>query len=291
MASSPRESIASSEGSLLFPRASNDDDSSSSDTSSHEHTNSSDDASEEGHSNDDGRSIFSEDSSVMSRKEVGRPRFNSGASWADSTRFDRADSRASELSARDLRLSGIDTASRRSRTDSRASRYSRRSSFSSSTASSQNFNPRSGSSRKKKKSTTLSSTSGPRGLSSITEGWDAPLDQFASPFADIDAQGTVRVRSTLGHTLTCHILEQPIRDQLEKGLTLVNEHATKLKDVEDAVSGSISEVWGYWVRNLNEEHDDSGHEIIAPPNHVGRSYSITHTTCRKSRCTRFNSNR
>ncbi|KAG4035824.1 hypothetical protein PC123_g28608, partial [Phytophthora cactorum] len=75
-------------------------------------------------------SSLSDESSVLSspsQRNHQRPRFDSKASWADSTRFDmgRADSRASDVSARDLRLTGLggwaSSSHNRQRSDSRAS--------------------------------------------------------------------------------------------------------------------------------------------------------------------------
>lgn len=119
-----------------------------------------------------------EESSDEDEESPQRPRFGSDASWADSTRFDRADSRASDLSSKDLRLSNLDSKpSRRSRSDSRSSRYSR------------------ASSRASRTDSFLSKGGKKAGLSTITENWDAPIDQFASPFADIDAQGMSSLHS------------------------------------------------------------------------------------------------
>ncbi|KAF1793908.1 WASH complex subunit 7, C-terminal [Phytophthora cactorum] len=82
-------------------------------------------------------SSLSDESSVLSspsQRNHQRPRFDSKASWADSTRFDmgRADSRASDVSARDLRLTGLggraSSSHNRQRSDSRASRLSHTSS-------------------------------------------------------------------------------------------------------------------------------------------------------------------
>ncbi|POM77430.1 Hypothetical protein PHPALM_5185, partial [Phytophthora palmivora] len=132
-------------------------------------------------------SSLSDESSVMSSpsQRHQRPRFDSKASWADSTRFDmgRADSRASEMSARDLRLtglashsilhirpSGVDLTSRRSRTSGRSSMSGsvrgRQSSFVS------NFGVTKGKKRKDSNA-----------LSTITENWNLADDQFGSPFS------------------------------------------------------------------------------------------------------------
>ncbi|POM78541.1 Hypothetical protein PHPALM_3922, partial [Phytophthora palmivora] len=178
-------------------------------------------------------SSLSDESSVMSSpsQRHQRPRFDSKASWADSTRFDmgRADSRASEMSARDLRLTGLGGRSSshdRSRSDSRASRLSRTSSRSSMSGSVRgrqssfvsNFGVTKGKKRKDSNA-----------LSTITENWNLADDQFGSPFSEFDAQ------------------EQPIREELQRGLAIINDHTTKLKEIEDAITAAMSEVWGYWA--------------------------------------------
>lgn len=136
------------------------------------------------------RSDVSDDSSVLSspsRRGNTRPRFDSKASWADSTRFDmgRAESRASDLSARDLRLTGLSTRnSHRRRSDSRASsRLSRSSVHSGGPRGRQSsFVSNFGVTKARKES---------NALSTITENWNLADDQFGSPFADFDAQGEV----------------------------------------------------------------------------------------------------
>lgn len=141
-------------------------------------------------------SRISDESSVASsprRDGPQRPRFDSRASWADSTRFDmgRADSRASDVSARDLRLTSLSRShagGTRTRSDSRASRLSRssaRPAGSGGTASG---------SRARQASfvSNFGVTKGRRdsnALSTITENWNLADDQFGSPFADFDAQG------------------------------------------------------------------------------------------------------
>ena len=141
-------------------------------------------------------SSYSDESSVVSsspsRHDEERPRFDSRASWADSTRFDmgRSDSRASELSAKDFRLTGLGRSSashgRPRRSDSRASRLSRTSSHASMSGSERgrqssfvsNFGVTKG---KKRKDSTA--------LSTITENWNLGDDQFGSPFTESDAHG------------------------------------------------------------------------------------------------------
>ncbi|RLN59422.1 hypothetical protein BBP00_00006505 [Phytophthora kernoviae] len=66
-------------------------------------------------------------------------------------------------------------------------------------------------------------------LSTITENWNIADDQFGSPFSEFDAQ------------------EQPIREELQRGLVIINDHTTKLKEIEDAITAAMSEVWGYWA--------------------------------------------
>ncbi|KAG2762282.1 WASH complex subunit 4 [Phytophthora cactorum] len=180
-------------------------------------------------------SSLSDESSVLSspsQRNHQRPRFDSKASWADSTRFDmgRADSRASDVSARDLRLTGFggraSSSHNRQRSDSRASRLSRtssRSSMSGATRSRQssfvsNFGVTKGKKRKDSNA-----------LSTITENWNLADEQFGSPFSEFDAQ------------------EQPIREELQRGLAIINDHTTKLKEIEDAITAAMSEVWGYWA--------------------------------------------
>ncbi|KAE8882575.1 WASH complex subunit 4 [Phytophthora fragariae] len=173
----------------------------------------------------------SADLSSPSRRQQ-RPRFDSKASWADSTRFDmgRADSRASDMSARDLRLTGLggrvsSSGHNRSRADSRASRLSRSSSRSSmsvvrgrQSSFVSNFGVTKGKKRKDSNA-----------LSTITENWNLADDQFGSPFSEFDAQ------------------EQPVREELQRGLAIINDHTTKLKEIEDAITAAMSEVWGYWA--------------------------------------------
>ncbi|KAG1686378.1 hypothetical protein DVH05_006682 [Phytophthora capsici] len=62
-------------------------------------------------------------------------------------------------------------------------------------------------------------------LSTITENWNLADDQFRSPFSEFDAQ------------------EQPIREELQRGLAIINDHT--LKEIEDAITAAMSEVWGY----------------------------------------------
>ncbi|CAI5744342.1 unnamed protein product [Peronospora destructor] len=161
-------------------------------------------------------SSFSDKSSVVSSpsQRQQRPRFDSKASWADSTRFDmgRADSRASDIHNRqrsDSRTSRLSRTSSRSRMS--GSVRGRESSFVS------NFGVTKG--RKRKDS---------NALSTITENWNLD-DQFGSPFTEFDAQ------------------EQPIREELQRGLAIINDHTTKLKEIEDAITAAMSEVWGYWA--------------------------------------------
>ncbi|KAL3664094.1 hypothetical protein V7S43_010979 [Phytophthora oleae] len=179
-------------------------------------------------------SSLSDESSVLSspsQRHHTRPRFDSKASWADSTRFDmgRADSRASEMSARDLRLTGLggraSTSHNRSRSDSRASRLSRtssRSSMSGTRGRQSSFVSNFGVTKGKKRKDS-------NALSTITENWNLADDQFGSPFSEFDAQ------------------EQPIREELQRGLAIINDHTTKLKEIEDAITAAMSEVWGYWA--------------------------------------------
>ncbi|KAG1686366.1 hypothetical protein DVH05_006670 [Phytophthora capsici] len=63
-------------------------------------------------------------------------------------------------------------------------------------------------------------------------------------------------------------IEQPIREELQRGLAIINDHTvgeilendslvtdveslicfqTKLKEIEDAITAAMSEVWGYWA--------------------------------------------
>ncbi|KAF0700829.1 Aste57867_8680 [Aphanomyces stellatus] len=150
-------------------------------------------------SSDEGSELLADNlSEAGSRRRNERPRFDSRASWADSTRFDRFDSRASEMSNRD-------------RSDSRASTSSR------------------ASSRVNLRATDLRTTN--LGVSKAPDlgAIDEEDYQFVSPFADFDAH------------------DQPIREQLQKGLDIVNEHTSKLKEIEDALSAAMSEVWGYWA--------------------------------------------
>ncbi|GLE08690.1 hypothetical protein PINS_up020053 [Pythium insidiosum] len=171
----------------------------------------------------DERSSVSDESSVLSspsNRRHERPRFDSKASWADSTRFDmgRADSRASDISARDLRLTSLSGPKHRHRADSRSSRLSQ--SGRSNRQRNSSFVSNFGVNRHRKES---------NALSTITEHWNLPDDQFGSPFSDFDAQ------------------EQPLREQLQRGLDIINEHTSKLKEIEDAVTSAMSEVWGYWA--------------------------------------------
>ncbi|KAG3024310.1 hypothetical protein PC121_g24770, partial [Phytophthora cactorum] len=66
-------------------------------------------------------------------------------------------------------------------------------------------------------------------LSTITENWNLADEQFGSSFSEFDAQ------------------EQPIREELQRGLAIINDHTTKLKEIEDAITAAMSEVWGYWA--------------------------------------------
>ncbi|TMW66090.1 hypothetical protein Poli38472_003855 [Pythium oligandrum] len=177
-----------------------------------------------GRRDSDGDSSISDESSVLSspsNRRHHRPRFDSKASWADSTRFDmgRADSRASELSARDLRLTTSMGSRNRQRSDSRASSRLSQSSRSNRQRNA-SFVSNFGVNRHRKDS---------NALSTITEHWNLPDDEFGSPFSEFDAQ------------------EQPIRDQLQRGMDIINEHTSKLKDIEDAITAAMSEVWGYWA--------------------------------------------
>lgn len=144
------------------------------------------------------QSSLSDESSAISspRRRNERPRFDSKASWADSTRFDmgRVDSRASDISSRDLRLTMMSKSHHsngRHRSDSRASRMSR----ASSRASIAGGNNTSGGIRGRN-SSFVSNFGVQKGrkdsnaLSTITENWNLADDQFGSPFADFDAQGT-----------------------------------------------------------------------------------------------------
>lgn len=134
-------------------------------------------------------------SSPSRRHQQQRPRFDSKASWADSTRFDmgRADSRASDMSARDLRLTGLggrvsSSGHNRSRADSRASRLSRtssRSSMSGVRGRQSSFVSNFGVTKGKKRKDS-------NALSTITENWNLADDQFGSPFSEFDAQGARR---------------------------------------------------------------------------------------------------
>lgn len=182
-----------------------------------------------------GRSSFSDsEASVLSspsRQSQHRPRFDSKASWADSTRFDmgRADSRASDMSTKELRLTELggrnSSSHHRQRADSRASRLSRsssRASMSSTIRGRQSFVSNFGVTKGKKRRDS-------NALSTITENWHLLDDEFGSPFAKFDAQ------------------EQPIREELQRGLAIINDHTTKLKEIEDAITAAMSEVWGYWA--------------------------------------------
>lgn len=143
-----------------------------------------------------------DDASVVSSPRrggnEGRPRFDSKASWADSTRFDmgRADSRASDVSARDLRLTSLSRshASNRNRSDSRASRMSRASSRAGGGANNSGMRGRQ-SSFVSNFGVTKGGRKDSNALSTITENWNLADDQFGSPFADFDAQGAPRERS------------------------------------------------------------------------------------------------
>uniref|UniRef100_M4C305 Uncharacterized protein n=1 Tax=Hyaloperonospora arabidopsidis (strain Emoy2) TaxID=559515 RepID=M4C305_HYAAE len=144
-------------------------------------------------------SSYSDESSVPSspsRRQDERPRFDSRASWADSTRFDmgRSDSRVSDLSAKDFRLTVLGRSpsmsqSRGYRSDSRVSRLSRSSSRSSMSGSERgrqssfvsNFGVTKG---KKRRDSTA--------LSTITENWNVADDQYGSPFTEMDVHGEWR---------------------------------------------------------------------------------------------------
>jgi hypothetical protein len=136
----------------------------------------------------DAQSSYSDESSnssaSASNRRHERPRFDSKASWADSTRFDRADSRASELSSRDLRLTQVSNGPKgnRQRSDSKASRASRSSRIHSRSRNS-SFGSNYGLGFKDRKDTNA--------LSTITENWNLADDQFGSPFSDFDAHGTL----------------------------------------------------------------------------------------------------
>ncbi|OQR85262.1 hypothetical protein ACHHYP_12029 [Achlya hypogyna] len=144
------------------------------------------------HDSDDGSDGAA---SEASHRRHERLRFDSRVSWADSTRLDRFDSRASMMSNRE-------------RSDSKAS-------------------VRSTSSRASTKSlrAALGKDLPKAGLDAI----DEEDYQFVSAFADFDVH------------------DQPIREQLQKSLDIVNEHTSKLKEIEDALSAAMSEVWGYWA--------------------------------------------
>ncbi|KAG1686359.1 hypothetical protein DVH05_006663 [Phytophthora capsici] len=122
------------------------------------------------------------------------------------------------MSVRDLRLTGLggraSTIHNRSRSDSRVSKLSRTSSRYSSRPS--NFGVTKGKKRKDSNA-----------LSTITENWNLADDQFRSPFSEFDAQ------------------EQPIREELQRGLAIINDHT--LKEIDDAITAAMSEVWGYWA--------------------------------------------
>jgi hypothetical protein len=176
-------------------------------------------------------SISDESSALSSPSHRGhaRPRFDSKASWADSTRFDmgRADSRASDVSARDLRLTGLGRNSHsRARSDSRASRVSRTSSRASSSSGVRgrqssfvsNFGVTKGKKRK---------DSG--ALSTITENWNLADDQFGSPFSEFDAQ------------------EQPIREELQRGLAIINDHTVRRLEGDGVLGGSDVFIGRLWL--------------------------------------------
>ncbi|OQS00393.1 hypothetical protein THRCLA_05958, partial [Thraustotheca clavata] len=124
--------------------------------------------------------------SELSHRGHERPRFDSRVSWADSTRLDRFDSRASMMS-----------------TSSKVSTSSR------------------------------ASTKSIRIVKELPKPELDAIDeedyQFVAGFSDFDVQ------------------DQPIREQLQKALDIVNEHTSKLKEIEDALSAAMSEVWGYWA--------------------------------------------
>ncbi|CAK4616841.1 unnamed protein product [Aphanomyces euteiches] len=130
-------------------------------------------------SDDDSDGLPDNLSEAGSRRRNERPRFDSRASWADSTRLDRFDSRASMMSNRE-------------RSDSRVSNASRASSRKSARAS-------------ELRASTLVTSKTPN-LDVI----DEEDYQFVSPFTDFDAN------------------DQPIREQLQKGLDIVNEHTVEL---------------------------------------------------------------
>ena len=54
---------------------------------------------------------------------------------------------------------------------------------------------------------------------------DSGIGTMASPFADVDAQ------------------EQPIEEELQRKLSFVQEHAQKLREIEEAVNFTIAEAW------------------------------------------------
>eukprot|EP00644_Phytophthora_capsici_P008472 jgi/Phyca11/16422/fgenesh1_pg.PHYCAscaffold_20_\ len=156
------------------------------------------------------------------------------------------------MSVRDLRLTGLggraSTIHNRSRSDSRVSKLSRTSS-------------RYITKGKKRKDSNA--------LSTITENWNLADDQFRSPFSEFDAQ------------------EQPIREELQRGLAIINDHTvgeilendslvtdveslicfqTKLKEIDDAITAAMSEVWGYWAHYGEEGEVKGGEDEV----HIGR---------------------
>lgn len=192
-------------------------------------------------------SHISDDSSIASspRRDGrdGRPRFDSRASWADSTRFDlgRADSRASDVSARDLRLTSLSRShgGTRARSDSRASRLSRSSAR-------HTGGSGSGPAGSRARQTSFVSNFGvmkgrrdSNALSTITENWNLADDQFGSPFADFDAQGELhcsnegeeneggRMGELLTRVYVSNASDQPIREQLQRGLNIINDHTVR----------------------------------------------------------------
>lgn len=131
-----------------------------------------------------------------------RPRFDSKASWADSTRLDMGE-RSSDVSVKDLRLTNL--SGNRLRSDSRASsRLSSRSRTSSV-----------GITRHRKDS---------QALSTITEHWNLLDEQFNSPFSDFNTQGRDN-RIPIWYDSNICVIEQPVQDQLQRGLDIINEHS------------------------------------------------------------------
>nr|CCA26974.1 KIAA1033 putative [Albugo laibachii Nc14] len=160
-----------------------------------------------------------------SSRHFQRPRFDSRASWADSTRFDRMESNASFVSSK---ASYKPPSSNRMRSDSRVSNSSRLSRI--------HYHDK----KKLRKPSHAESYSGNNptkndALSTITENWNLEDVGLAGPFTGFGAE------------------DQPIRDQLQCGLDVVNEHTSKLKEIEDAITAALSEVWGYWADPIQSQ--------------------------------------